>query len=350
MPINRPDTPSLIYLGSQEFESRLPGVLALARNSVVGVLNRVLAGALSSLYQYADYLAAQWWPDRAAVEFLAEHGARWGVPQIPAAQATGGVTFTGTNGTLIPLGTVVQLADGTQYATTSGGVIGGGVANLTVQALLPGQAGNAELGTSLALVTPIAGVDSFASVLDALTGGADVEDAEAWRARILARIRKPPQGGALDDYLAWAYSIAGVTRAWVYANELGAGTVVVRFVRDDDVGGMIPDVDAVAAVQAYLNTVRPVTATVTVLAPVATPQNFTIAITPDTAAIRAAVQAELADLYLRAAVPGGTMLISQQREAISIASGEVDHVMTVPAANQVHATGQLPTLGVITWA
>jgi uncharacterized phage protein gp47/JayE len=62
------------------------------------------------------------------------------------------------------------------------------------------------------------------------------------------------------------------------------------------------------------------------------------------------VQAELADLYTRAAVPAGTMLISQQREAISIATGEVDHVMTVPAANQDYLTGELPTLGVITWA
>jgi uncharacterized phage protein gp47/JayE len=130
----------------------------------------------------------------------------------------------------------------------------------------------------------------------------------------------------------------------------GTGTVVVRFVRDDDVGGPIPDAGEVAAVQGYLDMVRPVTATVTVLAPVATPQDFTIALSPDTAAIRTAVQAELADLYTRAAVPAGTMLISQQREAISIATGEVDHVMTVPAANQDYLTGELPTLGVITWA
>lgn len=349
MPIIRPTLEALITQGASELESRLPGVLARARNSVVGVLNRVFAGGLSSLYKYAETLAEQWWPDRAAAEFLTEHGARWGVPQLPAALATGTVQFSGTNGTTVPLGTVVQLADGTQYATTVGAAIGGGVANIAVQAVLAGQAGNAEIATSLSLVTPIAGVNTVASAYTAMAGGADEEGIEAWRARILARIRKPPQGGAADDYLAWAYAVPGVTRAWVQPNGLGAGTVVVRFVRDDDVS-FIPGAPEVAAVQAAIDAVRPVTATVTVLAPVATPQNFTIALGPDTPAIRAAVQAELADLYLRAAAPGGTMLISQQREAISIATGEVDHVLTVPALDQGHAAGQLPTLGVITWA
>ena len=348
MPIERPTLPELIDQGAAEFESRLPGVLARVRNSVVGVINRVLAGALSALYKYAEALSEQWWPDRSAPEFLPEHGARWGVPQLPAAAATGTVQFSGTNGTVVPLGTVVQRTDGAQYATTAAAVIGGGVAVATAQAVVLGQAGNADIGTALALTTPIAGVNTAATALTALAGGADVEGIEAWRARILARIRKPPQGGSQDDYLAWAYGVPGVTRAWVYPNELGAGTVTLRFVRDDDVS-IIPDAGEVAAVQAAIDAVRPVTATVTVVAPVATPRNFTIQLLPDTGTNRAAVQAELAELYRRAAAPGGTMLISQQREAISIAAGEVDHVMTVPAANQAHAAGLLPTLGVITW-
>lgn len=348
MPIERPTLPQLIDQGAAEFESRLPGVLARVRNSVVGVLNRVLAGALSSLYKYAEYLSQQWWPDRAAEEFLPDHGARWGVPRLPAVAATGTVQFSGTNGTVIPLATVVQRSDGATYATTAAGVIAAGIANLAVQAVLLGQAGNTTIAAAVALTTPISGVNTAASALTALAGGADVEAAEAWRTRILARIRKPPQGGSVDDYLAWAYGVPGVTRAWVYPGELGAGTVTVRFVRDDD-ASPIPDAGEVAAAQAAIDLVRPVTATVTVVAPVATPQNFTIQLLPDTGANRAAVQAELAELYRRAAKPGGTMLISQQREAISIAAGEVDHVLTVPAANQVYAAGLLPTLGVITW-
>lgn len=348
MPFERDTLPRLIDQGAAEFETRLPGVLARLRNSAIGVINRVMAGGLSSLYKYAEYLSNQWWPDQADAEFLPLHGARWGKNRLPAAAATGSVQFAGVNGSVIPLGTVLQRADAVQYATTANGIVAAGVAVIEVEAVEAGQAGNTVTGISLTLTSPIAGVNSLATAQTALAGGADVEGIEAWRARILARIRKPPQGGADYDYVSWALEVPGVTRAWVYPGEQGAGTVVVRFVRDDD-AAIIPDAGEVAAVQAAIDAVRPVTATTYVLAPIPTVQNFSIQLTPDTATTRAAVEAELQALYLREATPGGTMLISHQREAISTSSGETDHVLIVPTANQAHTTGQFPTLGVITW-
>jgi uncharacterized phage protein gp47/JayE len=37
-------------------------------------------------------------------------------------------------------------------------------------------------------------------------------------------------------------------------------------------------------------------------------------------------------------------------EAISLAAGETDHVLTVPAANVAPSIGQMATFGAITWA
>ena len=105
-----------------------------------------------------------------------------------------------------------------------------------------------------------------------------------------------------------------------------------------------------AAVQDYIDERRPVTAQVTVLAPVAVPLALTIALTPDTTAVRAAVTAELQDLLRRDAKPGGTILISRIREAISVSAGEQNHVLTVPSVDVTHAAGEMPTLGTITWA
>lgn len=348
MPLERPTLPQLIDQGAAEFESRLPGVLARVRSSIIGVINRVMAGGFSSLYKYAEWLNDQVWPDRANAIFLPGHGARWGKNRLPAEPAVGMVQFLGVDGSPIAQGSMVQRSDGTQYATTVAGVIAAGVASIAVQAVEAGQLGNAVMATSLTLTSPIDHVNSVATAQTALAGGADVEGIEAWRARILSRIRKPPQGGADYDYVDWALEVPGVTRVWVYPGEQGAGTVVVRFVRDDD-ASIIPDVGEVAAVQAAIDAVRPVTATTYVLAPIATLQNFSIHLTPDTAAIRAAVEAELRELYRREAVPGGTMLISHQREAISTSAGETDHVLTVPTVNQTHTTGLFPTLGVITW-
>ena len=348
MPLEKPTLQQQIDLGAGEFESRLPGVLARVRTSVVGVLNRVMAGAVSALYQYMDYKARQWWPDQCDDGELAAHAARWGKPRLPAAPATGMVRLTGTAGVSVPAGTVVQRSDAAQYSLSTGVIMGAGLVDAAVTALIAGQAGNAVVGTQLGLVSPVVGVNALVTVQTALAGGADVEGIEAWRARILARIRQPAQGGADFDYIAWALEVPGVTRVWVYAAELGPGTVTIRFVRDGD-ASMIPDAGEVAAVQAAIDLQRPVTARAYVVAPAPLVQNFTIQLLPDGPATRAAVEAELLDLYRRSAKPGGTMLISQQREAISIASGEADHVMTLPLANQVHAAGLMPTLGTITW-
>lgn len=348
MPFERPNLAQLIDQGAAEFESRLPGVAARVRRSVVGVINRVMAGALSALYKYGEWLNLQTWPDQAEGEFLDDHGARWGVLRNSAAFATLTVRFTGTDGAVIPANTGLQRADGVQYVTTEEGTIAGGIAYAAAVALLPGQGGSTVINAPLALQSPIAGVNSTASAQTAATGGTDPEEDEAYRARILARIRKPPQGGSATDYEAWAKEVPGVTRVWVYPGEQGDGTVVVRFTRDDD-ASPIPDVGEVATVQAALNAARPVTATVYAVAPLATPLNLTIGLTPDTLPVRAAVQAELVALLSRESLPGGTLLISHIREAISIAAGETDHNLVTPSANVTHTAGQLPTLGVITW-
>lgn len=163
MPLERPTLPQLIDQGAAEFESRMPGVLARVRGSVIGVINRVVAGSLSTLYKYAEWLNDQVWPDRADAEFLPGHGARWGKNRLPAAPATGTVQFSGVNGSAIAQGTVVQRSDGTQYATTSAGVIAAGIANVAVQAIEAGQLGNAVIATSLTLTSPVVGINAVAT-------------------------------------------------------------------------------------------------------------------------------------------------------------------------------------------
>lgn len=348
MPFERPTLPQLIDQGATEFESRLPGVLARVRRSLVGVINRVVAAGLAALYQYAEWLNKQAWPDQADAEYLNDHGARWGIPRKEAVAATGSARLSGVDGTVIPLGTVLQRADGVLYTTTAEAVIAAGQAIVSVIASTAGQNGSTGINTALSLAAPIIGVAAAATAYTAISGGADIEGDDAYRARILQRIRQVPSGGSKADYVAWALEVSGVTRAWMYPGEQGAGTVVLRFMRDDD-ASPIPDAGEVATVQAYVDAVRPVTAAFTAVAPVAVALNFTIQLTPSTAAVKAAVQAELTDLLRREAEPGGTILLSHLKEAVSVAAGETDHVMSAPAANVVYATGQIATMGVITW-
>lgn len=351
MPFQRPTLAELIAQGQAEIEASLPGADASLRRTVLGVLTRVIAGGEHGLYGYLDWLSNQVLPDTAESEHLDRHASIWGVTRKAAAFTTGTVDFTGTNGAVVPVGSELKRADGVKYLTTTEATIAAGVAAAIVAATSAGIDGLADAGQALNLTTPIAGVASAAVVAaGGLIGGADEESDADIRTRVLARIQAPPHGGADFDYITWALEVAGVTRAWVYAQELGLGTVTVRFMMDNTYADGIPLAADVAAVQAYIDPARPVTAALTVVAPIAVPVNYTIAgLNPATAEVKAAIDAELADLIKREAIPGGTILLSHIREAISIAAGETDHALTVPAADVTHTTGQIATMGAITW-
>ncbi len=354
MPFQRPTLQQLIARGQADAESRLPGTDPRLAQSFLGALLRAQAGATHGLYGALDHLSRQVLPTTAETDILDEHARWWGVARNPAAAATGTVTFAGTNGVTIPAGTAVQRADGTEYTTDAAGEIAAGSADIAVTASAGGQAGNADAGTALSLVSPIAGVQSSATVAaGGLTGGTDIETDAALRERLRLRVQNQPQGGAKTDYETWALEVAGVTRVWVLPGWLGIGTVGVAFVRDDD-DDPIPDAAEVTAVQDYIDDRRPVTADVTVFAPTAAAVAMTISLAPNTAAVQAAVQAELSDLIRREAAVedgtgSGTILVSHIREAISLADGETDHDLVTPAADVALNSGEIAVLGTITW-
>jgi len=341
----------LITQAETEIEANLPGADAALRRTVLGVLARVNAGAVHGLYGYLDWMARQILPDTAEGEFLDRHASIWGVERKAAAFATGTVDFTGTDGVVIAGGSELKRSDGLKYVIGADVPIQGGVASVTVTAQLAGADGVAAAGQALNLTSPIAGIDSGALVAaGGLVGGTDEETNADLLARVLARIQQPPHGGADFDYVTWALDVAGVTRAWVYAQELGLGTVTVRFMMDEAYADGIPLAADVNAVQTSMDAVRPVTADLTVLAPIAVALDVTVSgLDPATQAVKDAITAELADLIKREAVPGGTILISHIREGISIAAGEADHVLVSPVADIPHTTGQIATMGAITW-
>jgi len=351
MPFARPSLAEIIDRVVADIGTRLPGVAgAVLRRSLLGIIGRSQAGAAHLLYGYIDWVARQALPDTAEREYLQRWAAIWGITRNAATFAEGSVTFTGANGAAIPAGTIVQRQDGVQYATQAAATIAGGTATVAVEASVAGTDGNLLVGASVFLLSPIAGVQSSAMVAaGGITGGDDVESDERLLARLLQRIRNPPQGGAEADYVLWALEVPGVTRVWVYPMQLGAGTVTVLFVNDDDPVSIIPDAAEVAEVQAHIDGRRPVTAEVFVAAPTATPLDMTIALDPNTASVQQAVLAELQDLLTREAQPGGTILISRLREAVSIAAGEGDNSIITPAANVTHAAGEMAVLGTVTF-
>jgi uncharacterized phage protein gp47/JayE len=232
---------------------------------------------------------------------------------------------------------------------------------VAITASTAGQDSNENAGVTLSFVSPIAGVDSDTTVdSGGLTGGTDEETDDALRVRILSRKRFAPHGGAAQDYINWAKEVSGVTRAWVYEQYYGVGTLALFFVRDNDTD-IFPDAAEITEVEDYLEghedadgrTVGiPVTAEpgLFVLAPTRKDVNFQIGLAPNTAAVQAAVQAELEDLFYREGGPGQTIYLSQISEAIGGAAGETHHRIISPVADVVAAYNELPMVGTITWS
>ncbi len=361
MPFTRNSLQEIVDRIVTDFQTRITGATSLLRRATLNVIARVNAGAFHLLYEYLDYQARQLFlvtADEAGLEAIASE---YGITRNAAAKAVGSGTATGTNGKVIPAGTELQSTDGQVYTTDDEETIATGTAILDFTASVGGADGNDDAGIILSFISPIAGASTSVTVdSDGIAGGADEETDAALRARVLTRKRQPPHGGAEFDYEVWSLEVSGVTRAWSFPLYQGDGTIGVAFVRDDDVS-IIPNSTQRATVRSYIishtdpGTGLPVGAPVTAEPGIFMIElnqlsvNFDIDISPNTAAVRAAVQANLEDLILIDGGPGETLYLSRISEAISLATSEARHTLNLPAADVTAATNQVHVLGTITF-
>ncbi|MDE2104745.1 MAG: baseplate J/gp47 family protein [Patescibacteria group bacterium] len=380
MPFARPTLTDLISQAAADITSGIPGADGNLRFSNLKALGKAVAGLAYLQYGYLDWISKQAVPFTATAEFLEGWAGLRNVTRKGAAAATGTVTLTGTVGVVVPSGTGFTRTDGYAYQTSADATIGvGGTVTVAASAVLSpidpatnptgnGAAGNCDAGSSFALDAAIAGVQSSLTAATAFTGGADVETDDSLRSRMLLAYQAPPQGGDQNDYVEWALAVAGVTRAWCTPNGYGTGTVVVYIMLDVAEaahGGFPQGTDGVAAsetrgtaatgdqltVANAIYPLQPVTALVYVVAPTQNVVAFTVSgLSGAGATIQSAVEAAIADVFVRMGKPGGTVDLSDIESAIAAISGTEGFVITSPSANIVSGTGALPVLGAVTFS
>ncbi len=344
---------------SSDFEERLADarpdlvgrVDARSNRSVLRVISVVIGLALYPVYLFFSWILDQAFVDRCSETWLAVHARIWGVPRIGATRAVGSVTFAGDVGTMIAASARLTLSSGV-WRTTATAVVGvGGRVSVGVEAVTAGAVGNQSAGAQLTLEVPVVGLSRQTATVDVggISGGADRQSVEDWRADIIAWIREPGHGGADFDYRRWAKEILQPARVAVLRGWVGAGTVGVAFAMPDGVGGFrSPTSSEVAAMQAGLDARAPVTATVHALAAVPLVVPVTIAVSPYTTAVRAAI-IKAATAYFRSADVqiAGKLHLSRLDEKLSRAAGEQWHARSVPAADPVPGPLEYPVLGTL---
>lgn len=275
--------------------------------------------------------------------------ADYGLSRLPGAAASGLVTFsrfTPSQQAVVPVGMVVQTADGAQkytvlldtgnpaYSATLGGyVLAAGISGIsvTVQAVEAGAAGNAVIGGINTLAQAISGVDTVSNAA-AFANGADAETDTALRVRFVAYVASLSKAtnGAVG------YAITSLLPGMSYAlveNEQYNGTAQMGYfyvVVDDGTG--YPSAGLLSTVSNSIDAVRPVTSTFGVFAPVVVTANVSMTITTaagyDHAATALLVKAALQN-YINSLMLGADLAYSRLAQVAYDASAGVTNVTAV---------------------
>lgn len=288
-----PTQPTLQELKARmlaDLDYRLPSLRLRPAKSVLVVLATVLAGAVSSLYAFAGWIAQQLDPLTASEAWLSVWAARLGCPRKEATASSGSVSFTGAAD--IPIGTRLRHAvTGLPYRTA--GLLAAGVCPVVAETA--GAAGNLLAPSSLTLETPIAGVSMTATLATDLAGGADQETLPAWAARVAEKLQERQKIGDADDYRRWAKeSHPAIADAIVEGNTPLLGDIRITVLGT----AAAPVVDAIvlAAAQANLDRKRNMGCTVRLQSALSLPIAIRIA---DVAAVdQAAIEAAIRNLFV----------------------------------------------------
>ena len=364
-----------------DIDSAIPGADSALRRTALNALSLGISGAAWLVYAFGGEVAKETLPDCASETGVERWASMFGIVPITPQRSTGSVDVSGVDGSVVSIGDLFVNNAGIEYRVTTGATIAAGVGVVVVEAVEPGTSGDAVAGSPLTLSVPLAGIDSDATVAaGGLTGGVDVETVEALRQRVLDRMADPPQGGSAADFKQWTReAVSNVRSVYVSGGEPFVGAVTVRFLvepGDGDPANALPSPGQVQTVLDYIagtlaanfeDAAAPVPISKPLTGPdaqpdgridvrllTAQPVDLEITdLTPDTPAIRSAVEDSVKALFLQRGEPGGVIKLSQIIGAIDAAPGEVSHVLTevdgAPPADVSIGADNFPTLNTIVY-
>lgn len=342
-----------------QMEAALSQTIPLLPKSFTRVLAKVLAGVFILLYKYAGFMFLQWFVTTASIAETNVNGrlirplVEWGrligegdPDQATQAELLVDVTVQTQVGSLPSGSQLINVDTGVTYVTIGAVLLNAAVVQVTVRAVADqqdgggaGVIGNMEVGQTLDFASPLANVARTVTVDSQVTTGANAESETAYRARVLGRFQRRPQGGAYSDYRVWGLGVAGIIGIYPYTGEPGvvdvyAEATVASSGSPDGIptGAQITAIgDAIEFDDAGLASRRPVGAFVSVQA--ITRTAFDVEVTglsvPDATAAESAITSALTDYFLDRApfIAGLSVLPRRDRIAQSAVAGIVNSIV-----------------------
>lgn len=198
--------------------------------------------------------------ETASGDYLTLIAADHGVERKEATAAVGNVLVKGTG--TIPVGTLFQTEAGVTFTTTTTTAVKN-EATIPVKCTETGTVGNVAANTITVIPMSIPGITSVNNP-EAMADGFNAESDEDLYDRFHFHVTQPATSGNVNDYIEWASSIPGVGHVKVLPLWQGPGTVKVLVT---DANGEPASPTLLNTVKAYIESVRPIGAEVTVVTP-----------------------------------------------------------------------------------
>lgn len=257
-----------------QLSASLNQTIPLLPKSFIRVLAKVLAGVFILLYKYGGFTFLQIFVRTASTKVTIVNGKtvtpliEWGRligigDPIAATQAelTVTVTVETQTGTL-PSGTQLTSALGVTYITIGATLLDAATKSVTVRSVADqaggggaGVIGNLNYGAILSFANPLANVARDTTVTAQTVTGADSEDIEAYRQRVIDRFQKRPHGGAYADYEQWGEETAGIVNCYPYTSA-NPGQVDIYVEATSASSGNPDGIPTLAQLQAVLTSIE----------------------------------------------------------------------------------------------
>lgn len=234
-------------------------------SSMAGSFADAVAGPvseeISKAYMALDAVPSMVFPDESSGGYIDLVGKQYyNITRRGGTRAYCDISFTGAAGLVIPQGTAFLTAGGLSFSLMAQVTLGsGGTGTGRLEAAEVGAVYNVEAGAIDRMYVNLAGLTAYQN--QEASGGTDPESDAALLARIQERVQRPPTSGNGYQFRQWALAVPGVGQAKVVELFQGAGTVGLTIA---DSNYEAPGEEIVQAVEAAIQTERPVGAAVTV--------------------------------------------------------------------------------------
>lgn len=310
-----------------------------------------LAAQIYSLYIQADWVVRQAFPQTAEGAYLDYHAQLRSLERKAPVAAQGTVRFSAGEATEsdreIPQGTVCMTVGLIRFETTKPVILSAGelTVEAPVRALEAGEAGNVAAGTIVSMAIAPMGISACTNP-QPCTGGADGEDDEALRERVLDTFRRLPNGANAAFYEQGALSFDQVAAAVAIPRPRGVGSVDVVAAT---LAG-VPDEELLGQLQEYFEQRREIAVDVQVRAPQVKQVDVSVQVAAkggwDSQKVKNQVEQTLRS-WFDGTLLGQDILLARLGNIVYNCEGVENYTILTPAADLTVEKDVLPTLGTL---